>query len=188
LIILIKKSNMRKLIIVVFTLLPALLPAQGIYNFSVPRIEGGTQALSALQGKKLLIITLPVTQSASADSMLQSIDTMATARAAVLQVLAVPSYEDGFTAAQRTALKNWYRSKLSNTVIIADGLRTRKTSGSQQHALFQWLTKAVQNGVFHIDVTGPGHKFFIKPGGQLFGVLLPQSKIWGVSVQRQLAK
>ena len=157
-----------------------------IYDFSVPKIEGGSQALSAYAGKKILVITLPVVQNASADSMLYSLDTLATAHAASLKVVAVPSYEDGFTAAQKTQLKLWYRSKLGTGILITDGLYTRKTSGTQQHALFKWLTDDNQNDMFNIDVEGPGHKFFTKGNGSLYGELTPQIKIWSAAVQRTL--
>lgn len=169
-------------------LIAALFFVNTIYSYSVPKIEGGNQALSAYQGKRILVVTLPITQNAAADSMLYSLDTLATANAARVKVIAVPAYEDGFTAAQRAQLKTWYRSKLSTLVIITDGLYTRKTSGTQQHGLFKWLTTVTENQVFNIDVAGPNHKFFAKENGELYGVLLPQSKISGASVQKTLRK
>ncbi len=158
----------------------------GIHNYSVPKIEGGNQSLSAYQGKKILVITLPLVQGASADSMLYSLDTLGAAHASSLQIIAVPSYEDGYTVTQKPQLQQWYRSKLGNHIVITEGLYTRKTSGSQQHALFKWLTTVTQNEVFDIDVAGPGYKFFADESGILYGVLRPHSKISGVSVQRTL--
>lgn len=157
-----------------------------IHDYTVPKIEGGNQSLSAYQGKKVLIITLPLLQNASTDSMLNSLDTLASARNATLKVIAVPSYEDGFTAAQKIQLQQWYRSRLGNYILITDGLYTRKTSGSQQHPLFKWLTEEDQNEIFDIDVDGPGYKFFAKTNGQLYGVLRPSSKISGQTVQKTL--
>lgn len=60
-----------------------------IHDFSVPKIEGGTQSLSAYQGKKILIITLPLSQTVSTDSMLYALDTLATAHTSTLKVIAV---------------------------------------------------------------------------------------------------
>jgi glutathione peroxidase-family protein len=178
---------MKKIIIIISALLALqTIKAQGIHSFTVPKIESGTQALSAFTGKTLLIVTLPLSQTAAADSILQQLDTLATNRAASLKVIAVPAYEDGFTTAQKTALRTWYRSKLNTNIVITDGLRTRKTSGSQQHGLFQWLTKVSSNTVFDIDVAGPGYQFFVKANGDLFGVLLPHSKPGSAMVQRTL--
>jgi hypothetical protein len=131
----------------------------------------------------LLIITLPIVQNASTDSLLYSLDTLAAARSQSLQVIAVPSFEDGYTPSQKAALEQWYRTKLGTHVLITEGVYTRKTSGVQQHLLFRWLTDATQNGVFDIDVEGPGYKFFANGNGQLYGVLRPQSRMSGQGVQ-----
>jgi glutathione peroxidase-family protein len=157
-----------------------------IYDYSFAKIEGGTQIMNVFQGKRILIVTLPTQQNASADSMLYSLDTLAVAHTNNLSVIAVPSYEDGYTAAQHTQLKNWYRSKLGNYITISTGLFTRKTSGAQQHGLFKWLTTDTMNDAFNMDVAGPGYKFFVSSTGALFGVLTPQTKISGASVQRTL--
>lgn len=158
-----------------------------VYDFSVPTIAGGTQNLSAYQGKKIMIITLPVEQSPAADSLLSSLDTLAAARAQSLQIIGVPAIEDGYTAGNNSALQQWYFSKMGSHVLVTGGLYTRKTSGSQQHPLFKWLTSSNQNEVFDIDVAGPGYKFFSNSSGQLYGVLKPHSKVWGASVQRTLS-
>lgn len=157
-----------------------------IYSYSVPSAENGTQQLNAYEGKKMLIITLPVTNSPAADSMLQSLDTLAANRTATLKVIAVPSFEDGYTAAQQASLLQWYRSKLGNHILITEGLYTRKSSGMQQHGLFRWLTNVNENESFNIDVEGPGQKFFVSTTGRLTGVLRPQTKISSMAVQRTL--
>lgn len=178
---------MKKLFIPIFAvLLSATTPPNSIYTYSVPKIEGGTQQLNALQGKRLLVLVLPVQQTAIADTLLYCLDTLATAHSTNLKVIGVPAFEDGFTPAQKAALTTWYRSKLNNNIIITDGLYTRKTSGSQQHGLFQWFTSDTLNGIFDNDITGPGHKFFVSASGDLYSELGPQSKISGYGVQRAL--
>lgn len=156
--------------------------SQSIYTYSVPKIEGGTQAVSSYQNKKLLIITLPTQQSAGNDSLLHSLDSLRAANAGALQIIAVPSYEDGFTPAAKSSLQTWYRSILNTAIVITDGLYTRKTSGSQQHGLFQWLTNKDKNGHFNNDVTGPRMKFFVWTDGNLDGVLGAQTKLGGIAM------
>jgi glutathione peroxidase-family protein len=178
---------MKKIIILgLIAFLSSSFCLTGVYDFSVPKIEGGSYELGNSQGKKIMIITLPIQQNAISDSMLYCLDTLAASHSLTLTVIAVPSYEDGYTIAQKEQLKTWYRSKLGNNIIVTEGLYTRKTSGSQQYPLFQWLTHSGQNDVFDIDVIGPNHKFFVKENGELFGVLIPQSKISGISVQKTL--
>lgn len=163
-----------------------MVQTESIYSYSVPKIEGGNQSLMAFQNKKLLVVTLPCQQSGSADSMLRALDTLALARLSQLQVLAVPAYEDGFTPQLKNQLKQWYRSKLGNYILITDGLYTRKTSGSQQHDLFKWLTTESMNESFNMDVEGPEFKFFVNPAGELNGVLKKVNRINGAAVQKAI--
>ncbi len=158
----------------------------GIYDFSITRIEGGTVSLSSFAGKKLLVITLPIEQSATADSLLHSLDTLAAAHSADLAVVAVPTVEDGYSPSAKSELQNWYRSKLGNYVTVTDGMYSRKTSGVQQHPLFQWLTNSSGNGTFDIDCEGSGTKFFADEQGKLYSVLRPITRISGKSVQKVL--
>lgn len=159
---------------------------ESIYSYSVSKIEGGNQSLSAFEGKKILIVTLPLQQTAAADSFLFALDTLASAHSSNLVVIATPSYEDGYTPSQKNQLKNWYRSQLGSYIVVTDGLHTRKTSGSQQHGLFQWLTDVNKNEVFDMDITGEEWKFFVRETGVLYGALLPQTRIWSNSVQKTL--
>ncbi|MDZ4794953.1 MAG: hypothetical protein SGI83_11795 [Bacteroidota bacterium] len=163
-----------------------LLLITSLHNYSVTKIEGGSQSLSAYQGKNILIITLPLVQNAASDSMLYSLDTLGAAHIATLKIIAVPSYEDGYTIAQKTQLQQWYRSKLGIHILVTEGMYTRRTSGAQQHPLFNWLTDEELNDGFDIDVAGPGYKYFGNETGQLYGVLRPHSKISGASVQKTL--
>lgn len=167
-------------------LVSGTLFTSGVYNYTVPKLEGGTQALAAYEGKKILIITLPLVQSPAADSLLYALDTLGAAHTNSLKIIAVPSIEDGYTAAQQAQLQQWYRSKLGNHIVITSGLYTKKASGAQQHPLFKWLSSDTQNGMFDIDAAGPGYKYIANEQGELYGVLHPQSKISGISVQRTL--
>jgi glutathione peroxidase len=150
---------------------------ESVYTHSVISIEGVNKPLSAYQGKKLLIITLPIQQSSSNDSLLHSLDSLRAAYNGSLVIIAVPSYEDGYTPAIKESLKQWYRSILNMDIIVTEGLYTRKTSGSQQHPLFKWLTDRTKNDHFDNDVSGPKDKFIVWTDGELIGVLGAQTKI-----------
>ena len=170
------------LVVLSFFMLSMTTYTESIYTHSVKSIEGPNKSLANYQGKKIFIITLPTVQNAGNDSLLTSIDSLRIAQGSGLQIIAVPSYEDGYTAANKTTLKNWYRTKLHTAIIITEGLYTRKTSGTQQHNLFKWLTDKNKNGHFNKDVTGARCKFFVWTDGQLLGVLAPQTKMNGVAM------
>lgn len=178
---------MSKIILIIsgFFLL-SMTSSESIYTHSVTTIEGQFRSIGDYQGKKLLIITLPIQQNASNDSLLGSIDSIRAVHAASLVVIGVPSYEDGYTPAIRNQLKDWYRSKLGPAVLISDGLYTRKTSGSQQHPLFQWLTDKNKNGYLDQDVTGEKNKFFVWTDGKLLAALGAQVKISGATMNSLL--
>jgi len=155
---------------------------ESIYTLSVVTIEGNTRAMGTYSGKKLLIITLPTVQNSSNDLLLHDLDSLGLANADSLIIIATPSYEDGYTPANKSALTTWYRSILNSNIVITDGLYTRKTSGTQQHPLFKWLTDKEKNGHFDLDVTGTRNKFFIWTDGELTGVLSAETKLGGLTM------
>ena len=104
----------------------------------------------------------------------------------LLQIIAVPSYEDGYTPALKNQLMHWYRSILGMGIIVTEGERTRKTSGSQQHPLFVWLTDKDKNGFFEQDVAGPRHKFIVWTNGELTSVLGAPIRIGGTAMNNLL--
>jgi len=160
--------------------------AESIYTHTVTTIEGVNKPMNVYQGKKLLIITLPVQQSSSGDSLLHSLDSLANVYSGSLVVIGVPAYEDGYTTSMKEILKQWYRSILDTGIVITEGMYTRKTSGSQQHPLFTWLTDKNKNNHFDRDVSGPKDKFVVWTTGELVGVLGSQTKIGSSTVHELL--
>ncbi|HRG25105.1 MAG TPA: hypothetical protein PLL23_11960 [Chitinophagaceae bacterium] len=142
-----------------------------VYDFSIAGISGETRQLSTYNQKKLLIVTLPTVINEDNSTKLLKLDSLAKARKPDLSIVAVPSFEDGFTVLNKEQLKSWYQGHLDSSVFIADGSYTRKTSLDNQHPLFKWLTKSEQNGNFDLDVQNPFDKFFINSEGQLVAVL-----------------
>lgn len=173
------------LIISCFFLISATC-VESIYTHSVTTIEGVNKSLQAYQGKKLLVVTLPVQQSSSADSLLHSLDSIGQANTGSLVIIATPAYEDGYTVSMKENLKQWYRSILSTEIIVTEGMYTRKTSGNQQHPLFRWLTDKSRNNHFDRDVEGPNNKFIVWTTGELIGVLGSQVKVGSNAINELL--
>lgn len=167
-------------------LLIASLSFTSIYDIDFNDIDANSSSMSPFQGKRILIFTLPIDQNNSSDSLLRSLDSLAEVHSNTLSIIGVPSYEDGFTLANRQALKNWYRTFLRNSIIISEGMYTRKTSGSQQHELFRWLTDKNKNESMDQDVEGPGHKFFITSEGRLNGVFNIRVRLSSNAINRVL--
>lgn len=178
---------MSKLIFILgYFLLPNTSWEETIYSHSITTIEGVNKPLAAYQGKKILIVTLPTQQNSSNDSLLHSIDSLQTVHDSSLVIIAVPSYEDGYTPAIKESLKQWYRSILNMDILVTEGFYTRRISGGQQHSLFKWLTNKIRNGHFDKDVEGPRSKFFVWTNGELVGVLGAPTRIGGSTMNSLL--
>jgi glutathione peroxidase-family protein len=159
----------------------------GVYDFTLTGINGNTQSLSIYQGKKLIVITLPVVINGANEKQLRGLDSLAKAHYPDLRVIAVPAMEDGFTTAKQEQLKSWYSDLLDSTVFVSEGLYTRRTSLDLQHPLFKWLTSSELNETFDIDIAGPMHKCFISTDGRLIAVLKPHTDIASQVINKVLA-
>ena len=157
-----------------------------IYSISFTNIENSNVSISAYQGKKIMIMTLPIFRSHSNDSLLNTIDSIAGAYPTSLSVICVPSFEDGFIESNKESLKQWYRSFLRESIVISTGMYTRKASGNLQHPLFRWLTNKEQNGNMNKDVEGIGSKFFIHTDGHLLAVFSERVKLGNKYVHQTL--
>ena len=116
--------------------------------------------------------------------MLIAIDSIRAAHRDSVRVIGTVSNEDGYNAENKTALLVWYRSRLDTSILITDGIYTHKTSGTQQHPLFTWLTSSEGNEVFDIDAASPGFKYFINGRGELYAVLHPHTRLSSPLVHR----
>jgi glutathione peroxidase len=163
---------MSKLILIISCLfLAAAGSVESIYNFSVTAIEGHYKSLDICKGKKLMIVTLPAQQNDSNDSLLSALDSIRTVYNSSLSIIAVPSLETGYLPSKKNELKQWYKSKLNSGIIVTEGVYTRKTSGSNQHPLFRWLTNTDKNGHFNVDADAAGQFFVVSKTGALYSVL-----------------
>ncbi len=147
----------------------------GVYDIHITTIEGADKSMSDFQGKKLLIIVLPVTQNVNDVHYLQAVDSLSRKYANNVTVIGVPSYEYGFNTNSLSNLRSYYRGIIGQQVILTQGLYVNKSSGKMQHKLFAWLTNVNQNTHFNEDVKGVGQKFFIDENGELYGYYGPEA-------------
>lgn len=166
---------MKKILGIWFLLLLfAFTTATGVFDFSITTPEGEDVLLNTYQGKKLVIVVLPVTHTAADSGLLRLLDTLSINYADSVTLIGIPSYEDGYADDSLGSLMTWYRSLLGNQFVIAQGMNTRKNS-AYQTPLFSYLTHADENGYFDDDVYGAGEKFFIGTSGSLSGISTPDA-------------
>jgi glutathione peroxidase-family protein len=152
----------------------AFKTATGVFDLSITTADGGDQSLNIYQGKKMVIVVLPVTKTTADSALLELMDSLSINYADSVNMVGIPSYEDGFRDDSLSSLMTWYRSILGEQFIISAGMSTRKSS-AYQAPLFSYLTNADQNGHFNDDVSGAGEKFFIDALGNLYGISLPDA-------------
>jgi len=159
--------------------------AQSVHNLSLNTIDGTSVSFSSYAGKKIVVIIASVNEM---DTLFLNELLAFTARYHdSVQVIAVPSREDGYNDSNKTKLKNFYQSLASN-ILLADGVFIKKSSGNNQSALFKWLTHQEENHRFNNEALGQGHKFFIDESGKLYSVLSPQVPLLSYAVERDMQR
>jgi len=157
-----------------------------VYDITISTLEGSTKPMSDFQGKRLLIIILPITKNPADSSFLRIIDTLSRRYNNQIRFMGVPSFDDGYHNELQSDLLQYYRSIIGSQVVITSGMYTRNGAGSLQHPLFNWLCKKENNTHFDYRVRGVGDKFFIRENGELYGILSPDSRLNDSLMQRML--
>lgn len=157
---------------------------ESIYDFNITSLEGENISLGSARGKKIMIVVLPVNETTGNTIFLAQLDSISRAHGENAVLIAVPSYEEGFSNDIRNNVKEWYESFLNERVIITQGYHTHKSSGAEQDGLLSWLTHKDKNGHFDNEVSGTGQKYFINESGELYAVYGPEVPLNSKAIQR----
>jgi len=141
------------------------------YKIHFVTIDGEDRSMEEFSGKKIMIVILPVTESADDVNFLKSVVKANEKYGHKISVVAMPSFEDGYSETDFNKVAYHYRMAMGRSITISQAMYTRKTSRAKQHPLFAWLTHANQNGHFDGDVTGAREKFFINENGELYAIV-----------------
>lgn len=145
--------------------------AQSIPNAVIKTIDGDSITLNQFSGKKIIIMTLPVSHSEADSLMLLKADSAYQQFKDSLAFIGVPSYEDGYTDSLQADIKYWYRDVLHLGFIITTGMYTHSSSESMQSSIFKWLTVDSLNGHFSFEINKYGQKFMLNEQGEIKAVL-----------------
>lgn len=166
-------------LLLIMVLLVSSTQSQSIHNLSFTDINGANIQMSSFSGKKVVFVIAPVNQS---DSLLISeIRQFRDIYRDSIVLIGVMSSEDGFSAANSSAVKALYEQR-GIPIILTAGMYTKKSAGASQSAIMQWLTKRTSNARFNIDAMGVMHKFFVNAEGKLYGVISPRVSLLDASV------
>jgi glutathione peroxidase len=157
-----------------------------IYSIPLSNIDEAAIDLQSFRGKKMLIVVLPLSTEDTSVIPIE-LSAVQSRYGDSLVVIGVPSEEFGYNSSLTQQVKDLYSTQPPG-FIIAEGLKVKKASASEQSLLFQWLTDHTKNRYFDREVQGTGDKFFIDEVGQLYAVVSSQVKLSGSLVQKILSK
>lgn len=146
-------------------MLLAFAPASGIYDISVPTLNGTTLNMNALSGKKIVVVEF---DAATYDkAQLLTLDSLQRGNVNI-QVIAVPAKD--FSEVSVQSVQTLVTS-LNVLFVVTQPGYVKKSAGSNQHPIFQWLTHASANTHFDNDADQPGQIYIISEKGEVYAVL-----------------
>jgi glutathione peroxidase len=157
-----------------------------IYSISVRDIDGVPVDLENFRGKKILLVVLPVS-SEDTSVTLAELNALQSKYHDSLIVIGVLAEEFGYSASIKQSVKNLYASP-STALLLVEGMKVRKASGTNQSPLFRFLTDGSKNGHYNRDVQGTGDKFFIDEKGLLYAVTGKQVRLSSPVVEKIISK
>ena len=152
---------------------PGLSAQQSFYEFTVEDIHGEEFDLAQLQGKRVLVVNTASTcaltpQYEALEKLYRSYG------GEKFTILAFPSNDFG---QQEQGRNSEIARFCSDTYGITFPLMAKiQVKGEGMHPLYQWLTKASENGVEESRVSWNFQKYMIDEGGTLVGHVPPWKK------------
>lgn len=138
------------------------------YSLSITNADGNTIALSAHQGKKVLLVNIATgSQHVNQLAGLQQLQQLYGDSVAVI---AFPSNSFGNETRTNTEIKQFCQSEFNSTFTIA---ALNPVSGSGIQSVYQWLFDIAMNGDASISVQGDFQKILIDTDGVIIGVYAP---------------
>lgn len=147
------------------------LHSQNLSQISFRTLSGDTVMMTSLLGKKTLFFVVPLNEN---DAQFNQLHVFKNRYKDTIRIVGILSVEDGFQSANSSSLQTLYDSI---GIILSEGMYTKKSSNSNQSALFKWLTNKNENLHFDMDARGVGHKFFVDENGRLFAVMPPPAPL-----------
>lgn len=161
-------------------------PPKSIYEISFKTIDGIKVNMRQLQGRKIMVILLPVDQKDT--SYMTQLRTFYAKHKNDVAIIGVLSIEHGYKDEEKRSVKSLIDGNERLEIFITEAMLTKKSAGGNQSELLQWLTNKENNKHFNMDVQGVGQKFFIDEIGDLYGVIGPRSPLSAPVIERILSK
>jgi glutathione peroxidase len=140
--------------------------ASSVYSIQLKSLDGaGIIDFKALKGKKILIVN--TASECGYTYQYEGLQKLATDKKDKLVIIGCPCNQFGGQEPGDTSeIRQFCTSKFSVSFPLSEKLDVK---GSNQHALYKWLTQKSENGVLDADVLWNFNKFLIDEKGNLIG-------------------
>jgi glutathione peroxidase len=149
---------------------------QTIYNITINSLAGTPVDLSAYKGQHILFVN--VASKCGFTPQYEGLQELSDTYKGKLTVIGVPCNQFGKQEpGTATDIENFCEVNYGVTFPITEKIDVK---GSEQHPLYQWLTKKDHNGVSNSSVKWNFQKYLVSPEGTLvdyyFSITKPTSK------------
>jgi len=153
-----------------------------IYSLSVNTINGEPAALNAFAGRKILFVN--IASNSSDTAQLGKLEQLHQFYADRLTIIAVPSNDFGNEPLSNNEINTQLQEKYNIHYLL-----TEKQSVSDSlniSPLYQWLTKADQNGMLESHVEKDFYKYLVNKDGLLVGIFSDKVDPMNVALKKAI--
>jgi glutathione peroxidase len=152
---------------IAFSLISFLLTS--FYSLQFQDVNGSTINMSSFQGKKVLLVN--IASNSSLVSQIGQLQQLKQQFGDSLVVIAFPSNSFGSEPKTNAEIKQFCETTYNSTFIIAS---KGSVSGSGLLPVYDWLSKATDNGDADIIIGGDFQKILIAKDGSIQGTFSPK--------------
>ena len=166
----------------VLLLTTAFFLAKGIYDFSVPGLDGSDIDFSKFRGKKILIVN--TASNCGYTKQYEDLQKLYEQYRSKLVIVGFPANNfGGQEPGSNAEIKEFCKKNYGVSFPMAEKVSVK---GSDIHPLFKWLTQKSENGVMDADIRWNFTKFLLDENGKLIAVFPSGVKPGSEEITRHL--
>lgn len=144
-------------------------PSTSIYTLQFQDIDGNTISMGQFEGKRILFVNIAT--GSTRITQLTALQQLHQQHGDSVVVIGFPSNSFGHEARSNAEIKQFCQTNYGVNFLLAS---KKPVTGDGLQAIYNWLTKAAENGVASQVVGGDFQKFVVSPTGELVGVFDPR--------------
>lgn len=153
---------------IIFSLAASFVFIQtSIYSFNISRTDGGSINFSTFEGKKILLVNIAT--GSDKVSQLAELQQLHQQYGDSLVVIGFPSNSFGHESRSNAEIKAFCQSQYEVSFLLA---AKGDVKGSGIQPVYNWLTKASENGQTNTIVKDDFQKYLISESGELIGIFI----------------